>query len=347
MTLLQDIQQHVGRFPRSLTAMAVGMACIMLPQIGFALDPAEAQTPTAQEGSSPDAAEEDKVFDPEAAYKAGNEAYRKNDWFGAMDHLRQSAAVQHVPSMLMLAYILDRAEEDVAAIGWYRKAAMMNSAEGALRLGLMLTRGAGVEKNETEGLEWITRSAKLNHYPAMMVLADTYKRGRMGVTANPEEANKWLEMAARGKFMPAIKALERARQKAMRDARARAALATTQPVTPPPRQDNPDEALALHAEVRAAIEQWARAWTEKNEAAYLSAYASDVQPSVALDPEDTTLQIALDQLKIILLERDKAHVVLNQSQHTNGRQQRAKRVLSLQKEDGGWKIVREETSPQM
>ena len=155
----------------TLSALVMGMAISSFPQVGFALD-------------------------PEATYKAANKSYQYNDWVTAIAQLRESAKVQHVPSMVMLAYILDRAEEDSEAIDWYRKAAMMNSAEAAMQLGIMLADGSGVEKNPSEGLEWVTRSAKLGHHPAMMLLVDVYTNSHMGAKPDPVKAKKWLELAA-------------------------------------------------------------------------------------------------------------------------------------------------------
>ena len=305
MTLLKMMQRRCGWFTNTLSAIVIGMAILFFPQNGLALS-------------------------PEEAYKAGNESYQRNDWMTAITQLRQAAKAQHIPAMLLLAYILDRAEEDADAVRWYRKAAMMNSAEAAMELGIMVANGYGVKKNSAKGVEWITRAAKLGHHPATMLLASAYIDGKMGIRPDLREAQKWLELAARDGFAPAIKELARMGKKVTK----KAPQETESRVTANPQK-----------EVGAALKIWARAWSEKNLAAYRGAYASHFRPLPTFDRKDKTIQVTLGKIRITLEGDKKARATFEQDYKSENRKKKTKKVLSLLKEDGGWKIVKEERAP--
>ncbi|MEO5352260.1 MAG: sel1 repeat family protein [Magnetococcus sp. XQGC-1] len=289
----------------TLAAIALGMGVASLPRTGMAVD-------------------------VEQAYKQGQASYQRNDWVGAIAQLRVAAEAQHVPSMVMLAYVLDRAEEDAEAMQWYRKAAMLNSAEGAMGLGEMLAESAEGKKNPAEALEWITRAAKLGHHPAMFRLAMLHAKGSMGLTLDTKEAQKWLELAAKDGFAPAVQELEKMRKPSVDASPAKAGS------KPGP---------AAQKEVETVVEQWARAWSDKNLSAYRALYSSSVQPLPAFNPPEKMGPMQVKELQVILLEDDKARALFTQQIQVGKESNQQRKALSVHREAGTWKIVKEEAVP--
>jgi uncharacterized protein len=62
-------------------------------------------------------------------------------------------------------------------------------------LGLMYAYGCGVERNETEAVEWYRRAAEQGHVRAQCNLGLMYAYGR-GVVQDDREAIQWLRKAA-------------------------------------------------------------------------------------------------------------------------------------------------------
>lgn len=309
MAQLSMTQRHSKWFGSMLVGVALGMVVVCQPEVGMAVD-------------------------VEQSYKLATESFQRNDWVTAMGHLQPAADAQHVPSMLLLAYILDRSENDKDAIQMYRKAAMLNSAEGALGLGEMLAGTPEGKKNPAEALEWINRAAKLGHPPAMMRLAMNHLTGDMGMARDPKEAEKWLEMAAKESFAPAVYELKK-----LRTPPSAAEGASSEK----PSQEGDKAGPDLQKEVEDVIKQWVKARSDKNLLAYLALYSASFQPPPVLDPKEEGLMVS--ELRILMLQDGKARALFSQQVKGEKSGGPIHRALSLNKEAGGWKIVKEEVVP--
>ncbi|HZN24083.1 MAG TPA: tetratricopeptide repeat protein [Burkholderiales bacterium] len=174
---------------------------------------------------------------PEDDFRAGYKAFHAGDIVHAMAILKKSADAGHAASQALLGDILDQAEFDEEAVGYYRKAALQGNAEGEFGLGKMYSTGEGVKRDNAEALKWITRSAERGHVLGTKVLAEAYIKGELGLDEgrrNGPDAVRWIRAAADLSHIPAIEFLARAyrtgalgltadlRQADALDARARA-----------------------------------------------------------------------------------------------------------------------------
>ena len=140
---------------------------------------------------------------PVEDYEEGRDAYLKDDVIRAMGLLEASASEGYTPAQVLLAQILDKAEEDARALDLYSEAAAKGSAEAELGLGGMYAAGEGVERDYAQALLWIRRSAEQEYGPAMVLLAEAYQKGKLGLEVDPDEARRWLEKAAASGYEPA------------------------------------------------------------------------------------------------------------------------------------------------
>lgn len=143
-------------------------------------------------------------------YRAAEGMYLRGDIIGAMPVLRTGADKGHAPSQVLLAEILDRAEFNEEALGYYRKAAEQGSAAGEFGLGTMYEAGEGVKKDPQQAYFWYTRSAERGHEPAIIALAAAHiaaMRGKATAPADGERAGLWILKAAEFNYPPAIEAL--------------------------------------------------------------------------------------------------------------------------------------------
>lgn len=148
------------------------------------------------------------IAGPVDDYELGRKAYLGDDLISAMDWLRKAADQEYAPAQVLLAYIMDKAEENEAAIELYRAAAEQGNVEGELGLGVMYAAGEGVERDQEQALYWIQRSAEHGHAPAMEVLAGVYLRGELGLPVNRDRAVSLLQQAADSGHAPAKVRLE-------------------------------------------------------------------------------------------------------------------------------------------
>jgi TPR repeat protein len=123
---------------------------------------------------------------------------------------------------------MDKAEENQEALQWYRKAAEQGDANGQYGLGQMYAAGKGVAKDPVQGLNWMKqaasqgllaavvavaqmlehgdpksigdvkaaldywrRAAELGDHGAMRRLAAAYRKGELGLQADPSQAQAW------------------------------------------------------------------------------------------------------------------------------------------------------------
>jgi TPR repeat protein len=147
--------------------------------------------------------------DAQASYEQGRKAFARDDLFGALEWLRKGADAGHAPSQALLAYILDRAEEDAAAIELYEKAAAQGDGDALYGLAGMYAGGEGVEQDPSRARELYERAAAGGHQRAQLVLALAYLRGGLDVEADPARGERMLREQAESGYQPAVDALAR------------------------------------------------------------------------------------------------------------------------------------------
>ena len=100
------------------------------------------------------------------------------------------------PSSRRALYQLGRAyaanQQMKDAVAAYRKAAEKGSSAAMVELGTLLTSGAGVQKDEAQGRQWLQRAATAGNPRAAVTLANT----EGGTPSDPGEARALLEKAA-------------------------------------------------------------------------------------------------------------------------------------------------------
>ena len=79
----------------------------------------------------------------------------------------------------------DRAAE------WYRLAAERGHPDAQYNLGFMYLRGEGVPTDSNEGLRWLRRLAEQGDEQSLRLLADLYRNGNYGISADAIEAQLW------------------------------------------------------------------------------------------------------------------------------------------------------------
>ncbi|MGD0098041.1 MAG: tetratricopeptide repeat protein [Terracidiphilus sp.] len=83
--------------------------------------------------------------------------------------------------------------DSVRAVEWYRRAAERGHADAQYNLGSMYLLGEGVQADPDEGLRWLQSSAEQGDEQSVRLLADLYRNGLCGVSADAAEAELWEE----------------------------------------------------------------------------------------------------------------------------------------------------------
>ncbi len=136
------------------------------------------------------------LADSQSDYETGFAAFRNEDLVVALQYLERASDQGHVRAQVLLAYILDKAEENHQALALYRKAAETGDAEAQMGLAMMLAAGEGAEVDNTAAFSLLLKSADQGHVPAMLQIYQVLEQGAMGQQANQAEARNWLEKAA-------------------------------------------------------------------------------------------------------------------------------------------------------
>ena len=143
-------------------------------------------------------------------YDEGYKQYSAGDVVGSMATLRRAADAGHAEAQALLGDILDKAEEDEEAVAYYRKSAAQGNAHGQYGLGSMYATGEGVEANAKEAQKWVRKSAEQGFKLAVIMLAQSYAKGGLGLTDEERAAPEgmaWLKKAADMEFLPSMEAL--------------------------------------------------------------------------------------------------------------------------------------------
>ena len=128
---------------------------------------------------------------PDEQYEAGYQAFLSDDLITAMDQLSAAAERGHVKSMVLLAYIFDKAEENETAVALYGKAVDRGDPTAKMRLAQHYISGEGVEKDEARALALITSAAEDGHVPAVEQMVIIHGEGLLGVAVDPAATERW------------------------------------------------------------------------------------------------------------------------------------------------------------
>lgn len=128
---------------------------------------------------------------PEEDNALAEKEFARGDLVVSMGLWRKAAQAGYAPSQVWLGDLLDKAEEDVLAVEWYRKAADQGSAGGEYGLGQMYLKGEGVKQDLTQGRQYIEKAAAKNHVEAVKWMVASYRQGSSGTPVDTAKADEW------------------------------------------------------------------------------------------------------------------------------------------------------------
>jgi TPR repeat protein len=121
--------------------------------------------------------------------------------------LRRAAEAGHPPAMTELGVRLTKGEgmprDDVEAALWYRRAAEAGHLGGMHQLGYVLRRGQGVERDLPEAARWFRRAAEEGDVGSMYYYGEMLWQGQGG-PPDPAGAVRWFSLAAEGDHVYAM-----------------------------------------------------------------------------------------------------------------------------------------------
>ncbi|HGG59011.1 MAG TPA: sel1 repeat family protein [Gammaproteobacteria bacterium] len=145
--------------------------------------------------------------DNQAIHARALAAYQAENLFVAMNLLEKPAREGYTPSMVLLAYILDKAEENERAFSLYQRAAARGDPEAMHGLAGMYLSGEGVKQNQARGYALMEAAGRKGLVKSMRAMAMNYQRGAPGLKADARKARMWWEMAAAAGDKTAIEKL--------------------------------------------------------------------------------------------------------------------------------------------
>lgn len=131
------------------------------------------------------------VAGPEQDTELAEKEFARGDLVASMGLWRKAAQEGYAPAQVRLGDILDKAEEDVEAVDWYRKAAVQGNAAGEYGLGQMYLKGEGVKKDAEQARVNVLRAAEKDYLPAVLLMMEAYRTGGMGLAVDPAKADEW------------------------------------------------------------------------------------------------------------------------------------------------------------
>jgi tetratricopeptide (TPR) repeat protein len=105
--------------------------------------------------------------------------------------------------------------------------------------------------------------------------------------------------------------------------------------------------------VKSALAEWAEAWSSQDVRSYLNAYSDNYEPRGGTSlsgwvrgrrqslSSPARIKVEISDLQVSLLGDDRAQASFNQHYKSNTYEDRERKRLTLVREDGGWRIVRE------
>ena len=124
-------------------------------------------------------------------YQTGLKAYNAGDLPDAMISWRAAAEAGSAEAQAWLGYILDQSESNEEAVSYYRASAEQGNVEGIAGLAELYSKGAGVEQDLAQALEYFKRAGELGHDRSIRVLIYAYRDGGFGVEPDATELAYW------------------------------------------------------------------------------------------------------------------------------------------------------------
>lgn len=131
------------------------------------------------------------VAGPEQDTELAEKEFARGDLVLSMELWRKAAQLGYAPAQARLGDILDKAEEDVEAVDWYRKAADQGNAAGEHGLGQMYLKGEGIKKDFEQARVYILRAAEKGYLAAMVLVMEAYRTGGLGLAVDKAQADAW------------------------------------------------------------------------------------------------------------------------------------------------------------
>lgn len=170
---------------------------------------AVAADPAAGVGATPVAKK--AIPSPEEDYRAAKQAEKDDDLMEKGILLRRAADRGHAQAQAEVCDMLGYATAWEKALDYCRKSAEQENAGGQLALGLMYANGnPAVKVDFVEARKWITLSAEQGNEYAIIMLANSYIDGGLGLSAKERDgpdALKWVKRGADINHPAAVKAL--------------------------------------------------------------------------------------------------------------------------------------------
>jgi len=129
----------------------------------------------------------------EEYHEKGMEEYNAISYGQALSIFRKSAEMGYAPSQAMLGTLLDASEDNEEAREWYQRAVDQGNEEAHLGLARMMSIGDGGEVDFPGAVELYKAAAENGSLKAMRILESNFRNGGLGLEADPERANYWLE----------------------------------------------------------------------------------------------------------------------------------------------------------
>lgn len=145
-----------------------------------------------------------------SAFENGIEAYRTGDIETAVSEWTTASAGGHPLASYLLAELYDQGKgvekSPSLAFQYYKRAADEGQAVAGVKVGLIYRDGdksLGIKKNYEKAIEYFEKGALQAWPPSQYYLADMYRRG-LGVPVEWSEGLRWLLLAAKKKYAPAM-----------------------------------------------------------------------------------------------------------------------------------------------
>ena len=135
------------------------------------------------------------LADPTQDTAHAEEAFRVGDMVKAMVLWTRAAEQNYPAAQTRLGELLDVAEQNEEAVGWFRKAADQGDAAGEFSLGRMYATGEGIGKDTEKAVYWIHRAAEKDYLPAVEMLAQAYRIGDLGLSIDTRQSQFWESKA--------------------------------------------------------------------------------------------------------------------------------------------------------
>ena len=148
---------------------------------------------------------------PEEDYRAAKQAEKDDDLMEKGALLRRAADRGHAQAQAEVCDMLGYATAWEKALEYCRKSAEQDNADGQLALGLIYANGSPAAKKDfVEARKWITLSAEQGNRYAIIMLADSYIDGGLGLSAKERDGSdalRWIKRGADVNHPTAVKAL--------------------------------------------------------------------------------------------------------------------------------------------